>query len=229
MSERLPPGLEDFGARLQRAAAREIEERRREQAAERGRGRGGGLLRSIGVPVAAVLAAAVSAGAVGVVTQDGDPIAPDPSTTSPTAMDPAVVVGSAVDNPGGGPPWVVRAYTDRAGFECVQLGRIHDGVFGDLQRGQFRALPSTEAGTCATAATKGPLLAVASRAMLDLTIVYGLAIDRDPVTVRVGEREQRVRPSGLGAFVAVFEGQRAGRRIVVRSTVEGRPDVQPLG
>jgi len=229
VSAPLPPGLEDFGARLQRAAEREIEARRREEARKRGRGRRG-LLRSIGVPVAAAIAAAaVSAGAVGVVTRDSDPIAPDPSTTSPAATDPAVVVASAVDNPGGGPPWVVRAYTDPAGFECVQVGRLRNGVFGDLQHGQFRALPSTEAGTCATAATKGPLLAVASRATLDLTLVYGLAIDRDPVTVRVGGREQRVRPSGLGAFVALFDGQRAGRRIVVRSTVEGRPDVQQLG
>jgi hypothetical protein len=223
MSE-LPPGLEDFGARLERAAEQQLRERRRER--ERGRGRG--LLRNFGLPVGAALAAAaVSAGAVGVVTRDGDPIKPDPSMRPRTAVDQSVVVASAARNPGGGPPWVVRAYTDGEGFECVQLGRLSDGVFGHVQSGQFRPLPPAAVGTCATSA-KGPLLAVGLRPAMDLTIVYGLAVDPDPVTVQVGDQVRRVRPVGPGAFVTVFDGSRKGTPIVVRSTVEGRPDVQRI-
>lgn len=225
MSE-LPPGLDDFGRRLEQAAAREIEERERGRPPRRRR-----RWRNLGLPVvAALLAAAVSAGAVKLVDGGGDPIAPergDDSTRLQAPRDPAVIVSSAADDPAGGPPWVVRAYSNTAGNDCVQVGRLRGGVFGQVQGTQFRPLPASAPGTCATAGASGPLVAVRRTAALR-TLVFGLAVDRTAVTVSVGDRSQRVRPSGLGAFVAVFEGATAGQTVVVRSRVNGRTSVLRL-
>lgn len=214
----LPPGLDEFGRRLEQAAAREIE---REVPARRPRRR----WRNLGLPVmAALLAAAVSAGAVKLADDGtGDPIAPEPGDESARLQapeDPAVIVSSATDDPAGGPPWVVRAFTDPAGRACLQVGRLRDGVFGQIQQGRFRRLPGSAPGTCAPQGTDEPLLAVRTGA--ERTIVYGLAVDRATVTVRLGDRERRVRPAGLGAFVAVFTGARRDAAIVVRSQERGR-------
>lgn len=224
MSE-LPPGLDDFGRRLEQAAAREIDERERARAPRR-------RWRILGLPVvAALLAAAVSAGAVKLVDGGaGDPIDPERGSDSARLQaprDPAVVVSSATDDPAGGPPWVVRAYTDTRGQECVQIGRLRDGVFGEVQGARFRPLPASVPGTCATAAATGPLVAI-RRTGTDRTLVFGLAVDRTTVTVRIGDREQRVRPAGLGAFVAVFEGAAPHEPVVVRSKVNGRTSVRRL-
>ncbi len=216
----LPPGLKDFGARLTKAAEGEIRERQRPPTRRR--------LRSLGLPVtAALLAAAVSAGAVKLVDPAGEPIKPESSGGEglQSASDPAVVVGSAAEDPGGGPPWVVRAYTNASGLECVQVGRLRDGVFGQVQGGQFRAMPNSAPGTCATATARGPLIAV-RRVTSRRTLVFGLAASREPVIVRAGDRRQRVVPTGLGAFVAVFANLSPNQKIEVRSTVAGRTDIQ---
>jgi hypothetical protein len=215
----LPPGLEDFGARLEQAARRDIAERRR---ASRRRRR----LRDIGLPVGAALAAAaVSAGAVRIVDRQGAPIAPERKSGSAyqAAKDPAVVEATAVANPSGGPPWVVRAYTTPDNRECVGVGRLLHGVFGQLQAGQFRRLPgSAQATTCGNATAREPLVIVVRRAPMDVTLVYGLAVDRTPVSVRVGGRHQRVTPAGFGAFLAVFSGARLHEPAVIRSRVAGQ-------
>ena len=43
----------------------------------------------------------------------------------------------------------------------------------------------------------------------------------DAVTVFRRQRMRRVRPAGLGAFVAVFAGATPGEPVVVRSQVNG--------
>jgi hypothetical protein len=223
MSE-LPPGLQEFGDRLEQAAQRDIAERRR---TSRGRRR----LRDIGLPVGAALAAAaVSAGAVHLVDRQGAPIAPERGggTASRAAQDAAVVQKTAVANPSGGPPWVVRAFTAPSGRECVQVGRLLDGVFGRVQAGQFRRLPRSAPAACASPIERGPLLTVARYPAIDLTLVYGLAVDRTPVSIRLGAQHRRVMPAGFGAFVAVFEGAERREPVVVRSRVAGRLDVQRL-
>ncbi|MEY2441732.1 MAG: hypothetical protein QOJ46_1158 [bacterium] len=218
----LPPGLEDFGARLEQAAQRDIAERRR---ASRGRRR----LRDIGLPVGAALAAAaVSAGAVHLVDRQGAPIAPERGggTAFQPGKDPAVIEATATADPSGGPPWVVRAYTTPSGRECVQVGRLLDGVFGQVQAGRFRPLPgSAQASSCATS-TRGPLVTVTRRPSMNVTLVYGLAVDRTPVSIRFGTLHRRVKPAGFGAFVAVFAGAQPREPVVVRSRVAGRLDVQ---
>jgi hypothetical protein len=220
----LPPGLDDFGRRLEQAAAREIDERERQRPPRR-------RWRNLGLPViAALLAAAVSAGAVKLVDGTGDPITPDRGADSARLQaprDPAVIVSSATDDPAGGPPWVVRAFTNTAGRDCVQVGRLRDGVFGQVQGARFRPLPASAPGTCATAAATGPLVAI-RRTGQQRTLVFGLAVDRAPVTVSVGDHVRRVRPAGLGAFVAVFEGATAHQPVVVRSKVNGRTSVRRL-
>jgi hypothetical protein len=219
----LPPGLEDFGVRLEQAAQRDVSERRR---APRGRRR----LRDVGLPLGAALAAAaVSAGAVRIADRAGEPIAPERGSSAYRAPeDPAVIEASAVANPSGGPRWVVRAFTTKSGRECVQLGRLREGVFGQVQAGRFRALPAATLGTCASHVAHGPQIVVSRRPGMDLTVVYGLAVDPAPVSIRFGAQHRRVTPVGFGAFVAVFEGADHHRPIVVSSRAEGRPRVQRL-
>jgi len=217
----LPPGLDDFGERLEQVAERDIEGRRRPRR----------RLRGVGLPVtAAVLAAAVSAGAVRLADRgDGPPVAPergDSAASLQAANDPSVVVKSAVEDPKGGPPWVVRAYANADGADCAQVGQLRDGRLGRQRRGEFRELPASATGTCAGADADEPLIGVRHEG--DLTIVFGLAADRDPVTVRVGDRVRRVRPVGLGAFVAVFDGG-VDERVEVRSRVRGRETVRTFG
>ena len=219
----LPPGLADFGNRLEQAAEREIQGRRKHR---RPRTR----WRSLGLPVvAALLTGAMSAGAVRLVDGGtGPPIEPERAGSSAhlqAPRDPAVVVATSTDDPAGGPPWVVRAFTNAVGQECVQVGRLRNGVFGQMQDERFRPLPASAPGTCATADARGPLIAV-RRSGLRRTVVFGLAVDRAPVTVRVGTRSQRVRPAGLGAFLAVFAGVARDESIVVRSSVDRRTSIR---
>jgi hypothetical protein len=217
----LPPGLEDFGARLEEAARLDVAERRR---VARGRRR----LRGVGLPLAAALAAAaVSAGAVRLVDRPGDQIAPERGgeTDARAVKDPAVIQASAVADPSGGPPWVMRAYTNAAGRECMQVGQLRDGIFGQVQGGRFRPLPAGQQGACVSPAARGHA-AVTRRAAVDLTLVYGLGVDRTPVSIRFGALHRRVTPVGFGAFVAVFEGADPHQPIVVRSRVAGRREVQ---
>ncbi|MEA2218885.1 MAG: hypothetical protein QOJ35_1511 [Solirubrobacteraceae bacterium] len=223
MSE-LPPGLEEFGLRLRDAAARDVEERRRAHRRRR--------LRNLGLPLAAALVTAgVSAGAALVGDNGGAPIPSTPDAGSlGAAKDPAVVVASAVRDPAGGPPWVVRAYTNPAGRECVQIGRLRDGVFGQVVAGSFHALPASAPGTaCATLGARRPFIVSERRGATRLTLVYGLAAGQAPLTVRVGDRTRTAKPAGFGAFVAVVPGAGRDDLVVVRWRDGGRIHTRRIG
>jgi hypothetical protein len=211
-----PPG--DLPPRLEQAVAREVAAGRGPRRRRR--------LRSLGLPVvAAVAAAAASAGAISVFDgTDGTPIAPERGALGAAerpADDPAVVVSSAAANPNGGPPWVARVFTNAAGGTCIDVGRLRDGEFGEVQQGRFRVLPRSAPGTCGRPDARGALIADELHPQQDVTIVFGIAVDRDPVTIAVGERRRRVRPAGLGAFVAVFPGADPHRSVVVRTRGAG--------
>lgn len=225
MTQDLPPGVDDLGRRLEEAAAREIAERPPER---RGRRRA----RYLGLPVAAaVVAAAVSAGAVRVVDRAGEPIEPERGAAggAPRApQDRSVIAASAVADPAGGPPWVVRAYTTAGGRACAQVGRLREGVFGHVQNGRFRALPASSQGSCARLDARGVLVAVERRPAVNLTIVFGVGVDRSPVTIRYGSERRRVQPRVFGAFLALFEGADPHARVVVRSRVAGRLEARGL-
>lgn len=213
----LPPGLKQFGERLERAAERDIEARRLAAVPARRRAH---RLRSIGLPVlAGLVAGAVSASAVRIGDREGAPIQSDaPARKAP--KDPSVVLATATKNPSGGPPWVVRQYTDARGRECAQVGRLREGVFGQVQLGRFRRLPA--AGSCHRGGTGAPLVIVQWRRPIALTLVFGLAVDRATVTVRRGDEMRRVQPRGFGAFLAIFEGADPRVRVVVASKAGGR-------
>jgi hypothetical protein len=171
----------------------------------------------------------VSAGAVRIADRSGDPIAPELGSggQNQAAKDPAVIESSAAANPGGGPPWVVRAYTTGTGRECIQVGRLRGGRFGQVQAGRFRALPASAAGgSCAPAGAPEPQVAVSMWPLLNLVVVFGLGVDPSPVSVSFGTQHRRVKPGGFGAFIAVFEGSGRDQPIVVRSRVGGRLHVR---
>jgi hypothetical protein len=126
----------------------------------------------------------------------------------PTPGAQAVVAATARD-PAGGPPWAMRV-ANQDGDTCVQAGRLVDGAFGQVQRGEFRALPDFVLGTCSTGrsgAASGanqPLLAVERPRSPDRTIVYGLVAGIAPVDVRVGNQQLRAIPGPFGAFLTIF-------------------------
>lgn len=70
---------------------------------------------------------------------------------------------------------------------------------------------------------------IAVRHTGDRTLVFGVGIDLEPVAVRAGGRERRVRPVGLGAFVVVFDGAGADGRVKVRAQIRGRPSLRTFG
>ncbi|MGI8624125.1 MAG: hypothetical protein ACR2NB_11730 [Solirubrobacteraceae bacterium] len=199
----LPPGLEEFATRLRHAAGAD---------AARAPARRRRVLRRLAPPVmAALLAGAVGASAVGLLDPgQGPPIAPDEADTSrlKPPKDPGVVAASAVDDPGGGPPWVVRVSTDAAGRECAQVGRLRDGLFGQIQDGRFRELPSAAPGVCGPQDRPRTLAAVEIHAEPARTVVFGLSAIRRPLRISVGPHIAIIRPVGLGAYVAVFTGAR---------------------
>lgn len=211
----LPPGLEDFGARLRGAAEADI---------RRSRPRHRGFLRDLGFPIAAtVLTVAAGASAVSLIDGGkGPPIRAERGDGAglQAPKDPGVVAASATPDPVDGPPWAVRVYTNDRGEECAQVGRLRAGLFGQIQNGRFRELPPDAPGTCGPAARTQTLAAVERRADPPRTLVFGLAAARS-VNVSVGSRKARVTPAGLGAFVVVFQG--ASRAPVVVDDGNGPP------
>jgi len=221
----LPPGLEEFGDRLREAAETMAGESR----ADRRRRR----VRSLALPVAATMAtAAVGAGAVSYVDGGRGPRiegeAGSRGATLRAPKDSAVVPASATDDPDGGPPWVLRVFTNEQGRDCVQAGRLRDGDFGQLQRGRFRELPASAPSSCAAVGEPFPIVFTDRRAAPARLLVFGLAERGASLTIRVGARRVRVKPLGLGAFVAVFRGAERRERVEVRSFVGGRIAVRRL-
>lgn len=196
----LPPGLDDFGFRLRDAAERN--QRRRQRAGV------SSWLKKLVFPVTVTaLTVAAGAGAIGLVSNEQGPgiraeRGDGAGLDAPT--DPAVITSSTVRDPAGGAPWVVRAYTNRDGEECVQVGRLQNGVFGQVQEQRFRALPPDAPGVCGPASRRRSLVAIERRTDPARTIVYGLAASRQPVVVSLASRTRRSEPAALGAFLTVF-------------------------
>ena len=214
----LPPGLDDFGVQLRNATAADIASRRPARRRRR-------LLRPLLLPVTAtVLAGAVGASAVSLIDSGKGPaIEADPGMgVGVSPKDPGVVTASAVPDPAGGPPWVVRVYTNGQGLECAQVGRLRRGLFGEVQGGKFRELPPDAPGTCGPEARPETLTSVERRADPPRTVVFGLSTSRGTLRVSIGSEHQDVRPAGLGAYVTVFSGVRRGD-VAVDDGLEGRP------
>ena len=217
----LPPGLEDFGERLRAAA-----EVANAQDAVSGGAAGPARSRlSVG---AAMATAAVGAGAVKLADRGGEDIELDPGTkrSERAPKDPSVAAASATADPEGGPPWVVRVFFER-GNACVMAGRLQDGDFGQVQRGEFRRFPASAPGTCAAPGAKGPVMA-AQRNGTTSTVVFGVGVDNALVKITFDGATQSVKPVSLGAFLAVFPGGDRDAPIVVRARAGGRAVTQTL-
>lgn len=222
----LPPGLEDFGRRLDQLGVDD------DRLAARQRRRAPVRLRSVaGAAVAAALAAAVAAGATAVISRDGTTIPSEPSTgDSDPPFDPSVVAATRVADPGGGLPWILRIFTNPQGQECVFVGRLKHGVFGEVHNGQFRPLPARTPALCANTAEDGLVAFLDRRFDPPRTAVYGVSPSRAPLLIAVGAGPaRRVSPTVLGAFLVVTEGAGPTVKATVRGKVGDSAVVRRLG
>ena len=111
----------------------------------------------------------MSAGAVRVADRSGDPIAAGArggGASLQAAKDPAVIVSERGAEPGRRAAVGRARVHDGDGRGCVQVGRLRDGVFGQVQGGRFRALPRPRRGRARATGASGPLVAVARRASI---------------------------------------------------------------
>lgn len=205
MSGDLPPALDDLRDQLRSAAARDNEVERRVAQRVRGLRRRQWLL----VAVAALVSFGGVAVAERALDRRGADEAPDeiPPNAAPAA-DPGVVASGATPDPGGGPPWAVRVFSNRAGLDCVTVGRLVDGKIGTFDNARaFRALPARVSGACEPLAKSGLLVAVEHHPTApQRTVVYGMTRDRRPVRITIAGVTRTVAPGGLGTFIDVREG-----------------------
>lgn len=227
MTDRLPPVLDDLREQLREAAARDNEiEARVAQRVRRGRRRQWLL-----VTLGAVVTFAGVAVAERAVERHGPDTPPDTLPRELTAAaDRGVVTSSAAADPGGGPPWAVLVFTNPAGLDCVAIGRLLDGRLGTYDQSHtFRAFPRRVGGSCEALGRSGLLVAVKKYPLAPRrTIIYGLARDRRPVRITIGEVTRIVQPGGQGSFVDVRTGVLDLTGATATTTVDGRTTRRPL-
>jgi hypothetical protein len=228
MINELPSGLAGLRDQLREAASREIEIEARVRSRLRRRS-----WRRV-VPVAAVAVVAIAGVAVAqrALDREGTPLPADrlPAAAA-AAADPGIVASSATRDPGGGPPWTLRVFTNPAGEDCFALGRLTSGRLGTYDRTRtFRALPHRVSGACDSLGRAG-LLAAVTRAggAQPRTVVYGLARDRRPVRVTLGGTTTTVTPRGLGSFIVVRRGVLDMRGASASTTAGDRTVRRKLG
>jgi hypothetical protein len=220
----LPPGLAKFGRHLEDVGRHDREEELRE--ARRGKRH---RFRALPTTVAvAVLAGGVAAGATALLDDNGPPINREPDGGDSVApVDASVVAATRTADPGGGLPWILRVFTNARGDECVVLGRLKRGRFGQVQQGRFRALPASTPGLCDNAERSGLLTFLDRRAAPPRTAVYGITKGTGLVTVRLGDTERRVAPVALGAYLVVVALEKGSA--TVTTELAGQTVVRRVG
>lgn len=210
----LPPGLQDFGRRLEKAADSEMARGR----SSRRRGRTRSILTAT---LAAIVAGGVAATAARLVEREGAPVLPDRGADGRFVppLDPQVLVGTVQDDPLGGDPWALKAFSSASGDDCVLVGRLRAGVFGVVQGRLFRALPSDAPGLCGDVAADG-LTAYLQR-FDGRTAIFGLSASRSPITVRTSSRSFQRKPAAFGAYL-VIAGIDGPPAATITTTVDGR-------
>lgn len=221
----LPPGLCEFGNRMQEAAHQEIQQ---EQQLRRRR-RFPRLL--VAVSVGTLTVGAV-AGASSLILRDGSPIKSDPITPDkqlPPA-DPSVVASSAVADPDGGPPWALKVFENGAGELCVRVGRLRQGVLGQVRGTTFRPLPAEAPGVCGRLQTEKVVFSIERRGgPQPRTLVYGVTVGREPLVISLGVLSRRVTPGTLGTFLLVSRGAAAPKNAALSTKIGGVPFRRRLG
>jgi len=226
--DELPPALRELQDQLHEAAQRDIEvERRVAQRLRRGRFR-----RWLLVAVAAIVSAGGVAVAQRVLDREG---ADEPRETIPEKVAPAadlgVIPSSATPDPSGGPPWAMRAFTNRDDLECIALGRLREGVLGTYDRRTFRRKrPSALPGACGSLRRVGLVVAAHLRGGPEpRTIVYGLVRAARPVRVTVGGKIRTLQPDSSGSFIDVRIGLFDMDTARVSTRIDGRTVSRSFG
>jgi len=200
MSDRpRPPAFEDLRAQLVAAAERDNAAAQRERVP---------WWRRLRIPVIAAVVGltAASAGVATYFTGSGDPLPKEAAVRGGSPSEPGVLADSAAPDPiQAAPAWVLRLSSNEDGRDCIELGRLKDGQFGQMTGRVFRAQPHSNA-LCVALNSDPLLVSVFQRREPPRTVVYGISRDRRPVTVRVGTATRTLRPGGLGAFIGVLAG-----------------------
>ena len=234
MANQLPPSLADFGRRLEQAAEGQLEQERSNRSQQPPQTPPRRLHRRavLGAVVAILVPAGAVAGATAVLSEDGAPLPGErdlPSDLQP-AVDPGIRLDSAVPDPAGGLPWALKVFTNQDGLECAVVGRLRNGVLGQLRGTEFRPFPEGVPGACGDLSKEGLSVAVERRAEPQpRTVVYGLTAGREPVSITIAGEQRRVEPGPLGAYVLPLEGVLPLRGATVRTTVDGEARVRKLG
>lgn len=226
--EPLPPSLDDLGERLREAAAREAEvDRRVERLRRRYRRRAAAaVVLGLVVPIGGV------AGADRLLDREGEPSSGLPPGDSPelVAAGDGLVPASATADPDGGPPWVMRVFVNRKGEECVDVGRMRRGRFGQVTPdGAFHHQPRPGSGMCGKlAADEGFWVMQQDWPHLRRVVVYGLAPAGARVDLDVDGRVRAVTAGALGTWIVVLPTTDRELRMSASVEIGGRRIVRPM-
>lgn len=129
---------------------------------------------------------------------------PEPGTDSIDQIEP---------DPQGGPDWAVRVYTSTTGAACVELGRISQGRFGQIDAGgAFYGIPLDEGGTCSDLTGEPVILAVntyPTEGQRDArTVLFGRANPTvtDVLVQRGGSPRAHPHTGAAGGFILPLPG-----------------------
>jgi hypothetical protein len=179
-----------------------------------------------------ITAAAVASGALGVsaasalIGGPGAPVAQDPTPVPGSER-----IGPTVPDPVGGLAWALRVYTSTSGGDCVEVGRMSGGRFGQLDAGgAFQPAAPDAGGTCGALASEPSILALntyperAGRAAR--TVLFGLAspaVGGVLVQPRDGSTVLRLAIAATGGFLLPLAGAIAAGELPVTVTLaDGR-------
>lgn len=210
----LDEAFDALGAHLRRAAVREAEVQSRVHAITRRARWRKGLLAIIAVLVPAAAVAGVNG-----LFPAGDPLPRDRHRPAVAG----VIPSSATPDPAGALPWALQLQSQADGQDCLLLGRLRAGTLGQIEAGRFRPYPVDAPGLCGDL-RRDPVLAFVDvrSSPQPRTIVFGLAPDRAPVTLRIGGRKLTQSPRALGAYVFVLPGRPVTRGAVVSTLARGK-------
>jgi hypothetical protein len=173
-------------------------------------------------------AAALGAGVLGVSAASavvGGSPGPPPSQVPVAGSE---RVGPTAPDPVGGLDWAVRVYRSVSGASCAEVGRVHQGRFGQNDAsGAFAPLALDAGGVCGDLTAEPVIVAVnayTTRAVGETrTVLFGRA--RDGVTgVLVRRRgstaEARLRIGATGGFLLPLAGHLTASALPVTITLE---------
>jgi hypothetical protein len=213
--DELNEALEDLGEQLRLAAIREAEVQARvRQITRRARWRRGALA------IVAVLVPTAAVAGVNGLLPFGDPL---PRAEHVATVQAGLIPSSSTPDPGGQLPWALQLQSRPDGRDCLLVGRLRRGELGQIETGRFRSYPPESPGLCGDL-QRDPILAFADTRMRPQprTIVFGLAPDRAPVTLRIAGRKLTQVPHALGAYLFVLSGRQPIRGAVISTRSRGK-------